>query len=134
MEFDLVFEGGGAKGIVFVGAVQEFEALGHTADRLLGTSAGAITATLLARTIHQESAALLRGGLYASASTRGADQGSDAGLTQDDWWSAAILVVRKRHLRLALSRPRVGSGVLPGGSAEGVGDHSPGMCEGEALG
>jgi predicted acylesterase/phospholipase RssA len=48
MEFDLVFEGGGAKGIVFVGAVQEFEALGHTADRLLGTSAGAITATLLA--------------------------------------------------------------------------------------
>lgn len=48
MEFDLVFEGGGAKGIVFVGAVQEFEAQGHTADRLLGTSAGAITATLLA--------------------------------------------------------------------------------------
>lgn len=48
MKFDLVFEGGGAKGIVFVGAVQEFEAQGHTADRLLGTSAGAITATLLA--------------------------------------------------------------------------------------
>ena len=48
MDFDLVFEGGGAKGIVFVGAVQEFEAQGHRADRLLGTSAGAITATLLA--------------------------------------------------------------------------------------
>jgi NTE family protein len=48
MDFDLVFEGGGAKGIVFVGAAQEFEAQGHTADRLLGTSAGAITATLLA--------------------------------------------------------------------------------------
>jgi len=48
MKFDLVFEGGGAKGIVFVGAVQEFEAQRHTADRLLGTSAGAITATLLA--------------------------------------------------------------------------------------
>ena len=48
MDFDLVFEGGGAKGIVFVGAVQEFEARGHRADRLLGTSAGAITATLLA--------------------------------------------------------------------------------------
>ena len=48
MEFDLVFEGGGAKGIVFVGAMQEFEAQGHRADRLLGTSAGAITATLLA--------------------------------------------------------------------------------------
>ena len=30
MKFDLVFEGGGAKGIVFVGAVQEFEAQGHT--------------------------------------------------------------------------------------------------------
>ena len=48
MDFDLVFEGGGAKGIVFVGAVAEFEARGHRADRLLGTSAGAITATLLA--------------------------------------------------------------------------------------
>lgn len=48
MEYDLVFEGGGAKGIVFVGAMQEFEARGHTVGRVLGTSAGAITATLLA--------------------------------------------------------------------------------------
>lgn len=48
MEYDLVFEGGGAKGIVFVGAMQEFEAHGHTYGRLLGTSAGAITAALLA--------------------------------------------------------------------------------------
>jgi predicted acylesterase/phospholipase RssA len=48
MEFDLVFEGGGAKGMVFVGAMQAFEDAGHTASRLLGTSAGAITATLLA--------------------------------------------------------------------------------------
>ena len=48
MEYDLVFEGGGAKGMVFVGAMQEFEARGHTFKRLLGTSAGAITATLLA--------------------------------------------------------------------------------------
>jgi NTE family protein len=48
MNFDLVFEGGGAKGMVFVGAMQEFMAKGHTYDRLLGTSAGAITATLLA--------------------------------------------------------------------------------------
>ncbi len=47
MKYDLVFEGGGAKGMVFVGALQEFEADGHTHDRLLGTSAGAITATLL---------------------------------------------------------------------------------------
>ncbi len=48
MEYDLVFEGGGAKGMVFMGALQEFEAQGHTHNRLLGTSAGAITATLLA--------------------------------------------------------------------------------------
>lgn len=48
MNYDLVFEGGGAKGIVFVGAMQEFEAQGHTYGRLLGASAGAITATVLA--------------------------------------------------------------------------------------
>ena len=48
MKYDMVFEGGGAKGMVFVGAMQEFEARGHTHDRLLGTSAGAITAALLA--------------------------------------------------------------------------------------
>lgn len=48
MEYDLVFEGGGAKGMVFVGALQAFEAEGHTPGRLLGTSAGAITAALLA--------------------------------------------------------------------------------------
>lgn len=48
MNYDLVFEGGGAKGMVFVGAMQEFEARGHTVNRLMGTSAGAITATALA--------------------------------------------------------------------------------------
>ena len=48
MKYDMVFEGGGAKGMVFVGAMQEFEDRGHTHDRLLGTSAGAITAALLA--------------------------------------------------------------------------------------
>jgi NTE family protein len=48
MQYDMVFEGGGAKGIVFVGAMQEFEKRGHTHGRLLGTSAGAITACLLA--------------------------------------------------------------------------------------
>ncbi|MCX6046538.1 MAG: patatin-like phospholipase family protein [Chloroflexi bacterium] len=48
MKYDLIFEGGGAKGMVLVGAFQEFEQRGHTFDRLLGTSAGAITATLLA--------------------------------------------------------------------------------------
>jgi predicted acylesterase/phospholipase RssA len=48
MQFDLVFEGGGAKGAVFIGALTEFEARGHTPARIVGTSAGAITATLLA--------------------------------------------------------------------------------------
>ncbi len=48
MQFDMVFEGGGAKGMVFVGAMEEFNQRGHTHGRLLGTSAGAITATLLA--------------------------------------------------------------------------------------
>lgn len=48
MQFDLVFEGGGAKGMVFVGALQELERRGHTYGRLLGTSAGAITATFIA--------------------------------------------------------------------------------------
>ncbi len=48
MQYDLVFEGGGAKGMVLVGAWQEFAARGNTGGRLLGTSAGAITAALLA--------------------------------------------------------------------------------------
>ena len=48
MKYDLVFEGGGAKGLVFVGAMQEFEERKHTFGRLLGTSAGAIASTLLA--------------------------------------------------------------------------------------
>ena len=48
MKYDMVFEGGGAKGIVFVGAMEVFESLGHKPGRLLGTSAGAITATMLA--------------------------------------------------------------------------------------
>ena len=48
MKYDLVFEGGGAKGIVLVGAYETFSNAGHTFGRLLGTSAGAITATLLA--------------------------------------------------------------------------------------
>jgi NTE family protein len=48
MKYDLVFEGGGAKGLVFVGAIQALEAAGHEVDRIIGTSAGAITATLLA--------------------------------------------------------------------------------------
>jgi predicted acylesterase/phospholipase RssA len=48
MKYDLVFEGGGAKGLVFAGAIQALEAAGHEVGRVIGTSAGAITATLLA--------------------------------------------------------------------------------------
>ncbi|RIK37913.1 MAG: hypothetical protein DCC55_22785 [Chloroflexi bacterium] len=48
MQYDLVFEGGGAKGMVLVGAYEVFVELGHTHGRLLGTSAGAITAALIA--------------------------------------------------------------------------------------
>lgn len=48
MKYDLVFEGGGAKGMVFVGACEELFGRNHGFGRLLGTSAGAITATLLA--------------------------------------------------------------------------------------
>jgi len=44
--FDVVFEGGGAKGSAFVGALTALEAGHHITRRLIGTSAGAITATL----------------------------------------------------------------------------------------
>jgi NTE family protein len=47
MQYDMVFEGGGAKGIVFVGALQELEARGHTPARVMGTSAGSIMSTFL---------------------------------------------------------------------------------------
>ena len=61
MKYDLVFEGGGAKGMAFVGSVAELLKAGHTHDRLLGTSAGAITATLLAAgyTVDEMNAALM---------------------------------------------------------------------------
>jgi predicted acylesterase/phospholipase RssA len=48
MKYDLVFEGGGAKGMAFVGAYKELVRRGHTCGRLLGTSAGAITAAFIA--------------------------------------------------------------------------------------
>lgn len=48
MEADAVFEGGGVKGIAFVGAIEVMEARGYTWNKLAGTSAGAIVATLLA--------------------------------------------------------------------------------------
>lgn len=47
-QFDVVFEGGGAKGSAFVGALKALQQEGHTTRRLIGTSAGAITASLLA--------------------------------------------------------------------------------------
>jgi predicted acylesterase/phospholipase RssA len=46
--YDLVFEGGGAKGSGFAGALEALGEAGHTHRRLVGTSAGAITATFLA--------------------------------------------------------------------------------------
>ena len=48
MNCDMVFEGGGAKGMVFVGALQEVAARGINPARLMGASAGAIMAALLA--------------------------------------------------------------------------------------
>ncbi len=48
MDFDLVFEGGGAKGLAFVGALKALERHGHRPRRVIGTSAGSITALLVA--------------------------------------------------------------------------------------
>lgn len=48
MRCDAVFEGGGVKGIAFVGAVQETENRGYRFERLAGTSAGSMIASLLA--------------------------------------------------------------------------------------
>ena len=45
---DLVFEGGGVKGIALAGAFAEIEARGYRAQCVAGTSAGAITAALVA--------------------------------------------------------------------------------------
>jgi len=45
---DLVFEGGGVKGIGLAGAVETLEERGYVSQNVAGTSAGAITAALLA--------------------------------------------------------------------------------------
>jgi NTE family protein len=47
-KIDAVFEGGGVKGIAFVGAVTEFERRGFEWNKVAGTSAGAIIASLIA--------------------------------------------------------------------------------------
>ena len=46
--YDLVLAGGGAKGIVHCGALRALEAKEHDAHRLVGVSAGAITALFMA--------------------------------------------------------------------------------------
>ncbi|MBD2872992.1 patatin-like phospholipase family protein [Paenibacillus arenilitoris] len=48
MKADAVFEGGGVRGIAFIGAVQEMEKKGVEWQRLAGTSAGSVVAALLA--------------------------------------------------------------------------------------
>jgi NTE family protein len=48
MEYDLVFEGGGAKGGAFAGALRSLERQGHTVRRVIGSSAGSIVAVLVA--------------------------------------------------------------------------------------
>lgn len=48
MKVDAVFEGGGIKGLAFLGAVEVMEETGYEWERLAGTSAGAIIAALLA--------------------------------------------------------------------------------------
>jgi predicted acylesterase/phospholipase RssA len=54
MKYDLFFEGGGAKGSVFVGALQEFNARGHEPGCRIGTSVGDINATLIAAKLEME--------------------------------------------------------------------------------
>ena len=48
MKVDVIFEGGGVRGISFVGAIRCLEEKGYEFQRLAGTSAGAIMAALLA--------------------------------------------------------------------------------------
>lgn len=45
--FDVVFEGGGAKGVALAGGLAALVRRGHSIGRVVGTSAGAITATNL---------------------------------------------------------------------------------------
>lgn len=47
MKADAVFEGGGVKGIAFIGALQVMEEQGYTWEKVAGTSAGSIVAALL---------------------------------------------------------------------------------------
>ena len=53
-EYDLVFEGGGAKGLAFVGALMSFEKRGYVPRRVIGTSAGSILAAMVAAGYNSE--------------------------------------------------------------------------------
>ncbi|MEW9668925.1 patatin-like phospholipase family protein [Ammoniphilus sp. 3BR4] len=48
MKVDAVFEGGGIRGLAFLGAIERIEEAGYRWERLAGTSAGSIMATMLA--------------------------------------------------------------------------------------
>ncbi|WP_261378264.1 patatin-like phospholipase family protein [Paenibacillus agilis] len=48
MQVDAVFEGGGVRGIAFIGAIEQIEAAGYMWRHIAGTSAGSIFAALLA--------------------------------------------------------------------------------------
>lgn len=48
MKCDIVFEGGGVKGVAFIGAIQETEQRGYQFCQIAGTSAGSVIASLLA--------------------------------------------------------------------------------------
>lgn len=48
LKADLVFEGGGVKGLAHVGALEVMESLGYIPNNIAGTSAGAIVAALVA--------------------------------------------------------------------------------------
>lgn len=69
---DLVFEGGGVKGIALVGALAELLARGYEPVRLAGTSAGAIVAALYAAGYSPEE---LRDDLLAGSFARFRDEG-----------------------------------------------------------
>ena len=62
---NLIFEGGGVKGIAYAGALEVLEAQGilSAARNVAGTSAGAITATLVALNFSAKEINLLMKGL-----------------------------------------------------------------------
>jgi NTE family protein len=47
MLFDIVFEGGGMRGVAFVGALEALADSGHEFGRVMGSSVGGLAAALL---------------------------------------------------------------------------------------